>query len=75
MNFDPRGTTHRRLYRRTNPQAAEFFHFSLSSVCVSISNKTSFRDSEIEYVTDRTNQQTATVHLTNTANNNKNKYK
>jgi len=52
-----------------------YFFISPSHLCVSISNKTSFRDSEIEYVTDRTNQQTATVHLTNIANNNKNKYK
>lgn len=79
MNFDPRGTTHRRAYRRTNPTGSRiFFSFLLLisvCVCVSISNKTSLRDFEIEYVTDRTNRQTATVHLTNIANNNKNKYK
>lgn len=66
---------------RTNPKAAKFSDFSLWSVrlnlffSLSLTKQASGVAIEIECVTDRANQHTATVHLTNTLNNNENKDK
>lgn len=44
ISINSRGTTHRRPTVPTNqPTDSRFFHFSLCDLCVSISNKTSFK--------------------------------